>query len=129
MKHENGACFSVDSVETEQPRCDAFEISPTGPMVGYRMTLPQRDALAIEDEVYGQFGLSRESFRSDRERARGDRRSLRVQPNDVQLSAGVDEHGPHITAAFTLPAGSYATMLLRELMKNDGLDLRSPEFR
>jgi len=34
-KHENGACFRVESAAAEQPRCDAFEISPTGPLVGY----------------------------------------------------------------------------------------------
>jgi tRNA(Glu) U13 pseudouridine synthase TruD len=35
----------------------------------------------------------------------------------VELSGGVDEHGPFISAAFTLGAGSFATILLRELMK------------
>jgi tRNA(Glu) U13 pseudouridine synthase TruD len=35
----------------------------------------------------------------------------------VQVAGGVDEHGPHITIAFSLPAGSYATVLLREIMK------------
>jgi tRNA(Glu) U13 pseudouridine synthase TruD len=44
---------------------------------------------------------------------------VRVQPKDVQLAAGVDDHGGHITVAFTLPAGSFATVLLRELMKTD----------
>ncbi|MDB5305559.1 MAG: hypothetical protein JWM97_3108, partial [Phycisphaerales bacterium] len=28
-----------------------------------------------------------------------------------------DEHGAHITLAFTLPPGSFATVLLREIMK------------
>jgi tRNA(Glu) U13 pseudouridine synthase TruD len=31
----------------------------------------------------------------------------------------VDEFGPHVTVAFTLPAGSFATVFLRELMKSD----------
>ena len=49
-------------------------------------------------------------------------------PKDIQLAAGVDEHGAHITVAFTLPAGSYATVLLRELMKNDSVQNEaSPE--
>src|SRR5207248_5982648 len=39
-KHENGACFAVESAEAEQARAAAFEISPTGPLLGYRMTLP-----------------------------------------------------------------------------------------
>ena len=31
----------------------------------------------------------------------------------------MDEHGPYIAVAFTLPAGSFATILLREVMKNE----------
>jgi tRNA pseudouridine13 synthase len=119
MKHENGACFPVEDVATEQPRCDAFEISPTGPIVGFRMTLPAGEALAIEEAIFARHGLTRESFRATRERAKGDRRALRVPPTDTSLEGGVDEHGPFITVAFTLPAGSYATVLLRELMKRE----------
>ncbi len=59
-------------------------------------------------------------FRSDDgEKAKGARRPLRVQPRDIELMAGGDEHGPYITVAFTLPPGSFATVLLRELMKNE----------
>jgi tRNA pseudouridine13 synthase len=119
-KHENGACFRVESAATEQPRADAFEISPTGPLVGYRMTMPQGEPLRIEEAIFKSHGLTPGHFKQEaRDRAKGARRPLRVQPKDVQLAAGVDEHGAHITAAFTLPAGSYATVLLRELMKVD----------
>ena len=45
-----------------------------------------------------------------------------MKPGDAQLEGGVDEHGGFITVAFTLPAGSFATVLLRELMKNDAED-------
>ncbi|MGH7177111.1 MAG: tRNA pseudouridine(13) synthase TruD [Tepidisphaeraceae bacterium] len=119
MKHENGACFHVENAAVEQARCDAFEISPTGPLVGYRMTLPRGLALAIEEQVFSDAGLSPQSLRQSRERAKGERRALRVRPADAELSGGVDEHGPHVTVAFTLPRGAYATVLLRELMKND----------
>jgi tRNA(Glu) U13 pseudouridine synthase TruD len=40
-----------------------------------------------------------------------------VKPTDIELAGGVDEHGPHITVAFTLPSGAFATVLLREIMK------------
>jgi tRNA pseudouridine13 synthase len=126
MKHENGACFTVEEAEKEQPRADAFEISPTGPMVGYRMSLPQGEPLRIEEEVFASAGLTKESFREGKERAKGDRRPLRVQPKEIEIAGGVDEHGPHITVAFTLPAGAYATVLLRELMKSDENSTRSP---
>lgn len=117
-KHDNGACFRVESVATEQPRCDAFEISPTGPLVGYRMTLPEGEPLAIEQRIFSAAGLTPGDFKqAGRERAKGARRPLRVKPTDVELASGVDEHGGYITVAFTLPAGSFATVLLRELMK------------
>jgi tRNA pseudouridine13 synthase len=119
-KHENGACFRVESAATEQPRADAFDISPSGPLVGYRVTMPEAEPLRIEEAVFKSHGLTPGHFKQEaRDRAKGARRPLRVQPKDVQLAAGVDEHGAHITAAFTLPAGSYATVLLRELMKVD----------
>jgi tRNA pseudouridine13 synthase len=118
--HDNGACFLVESAITEQARCDAFEISATGPLVGYRMTLPQGEPLRIEEEQLANDDLTPASFRSsDYGRIKGARRPLRVKPTDMELSAGADDFGPYITVAFSLPAGSYATVLLRELMKSD----------
>lgn len=118
-KHENGACFTVEDEPAEQPRAATFEISPTGPMVGYRVSLPQGKPLEIEQQVLADHQLQPEHFRVEgRLRVKGTRRPLRVKPEDVELSGGVDEHGPHITVAFTLPAGAFATVFLRELMKN-----------
>jgi tRNA pseudouridine13 synthase len=119
-KHENGACFALESAETEQPRAASFEISPTGPLLGYRMTLPSKKALEIEENVFREHQLSPGDFRVEgRLRVKGARRPLRVGPKDIELAAGVDEFGPHITFAFTLPPGSFATIFLRECMKND----------
>jgi tRNA pseudouridine13 synthase len=119
-KHENGAVFRVEKAEVEQARADAFEISPTGPLVGYRMTLPEGLPLEMEQEVFASRGLKPGDFRlAGRHKIKGARRSLRVRPGDVELSSGVDEHGPQVTAAFTLPAGSFATVFLRELTKTE----------
>jgi tRNA pseudouridine13 synthase len=126
MKHENGAVFRIEDPAIEQPRCDAFEISPTGPIVGHRMTLPEGEELKLEESALKSHGLTLGHFRQEgRNQSPGARRSFRVQPKDVNLAAGVDEHGAHITVAFSLPAGSYATVLLRELMKNDSGDVAS----
>ena len=35
------------------------------------------------------------------------------------LTAGADDHGPYVQLAFTAPSGCYATVALREIMKND----------
>jgi tRNA pseudouridine13 synthase len=118
-KHENGAVFSVEQAAAEQARCDAFEISPTGPLIGYRMTLPSGKPLEIEQACFTAAGLTPADFRRAGElRVKGARRPLRVQPREVMLEGGVDEHGPHVTIAFTLPAGSFATVLLREITKD-----------
>jgi tRNA pseudouridine13 synthase len=120
MKEENGACFPVESAAIEQPRCDAFEISPTGPLAGYRVTMPLGEPLKIEEQVLKSHGLTSGHFKQEaRDQAKGARRPLRVKPADISLEGGVDNFGSHITVAFTLPAGSFATVLLRELMKAD----------
>lgn len=121
-KHENGACFTVESAATEQPRAQAFEISATGPLVGYRMSMPTGKPLEVEQAALAELHLSPEDFRkAGKHKIKGARRPLRVRPADVELSGGVDEHGNFISVAFTLPAGSYATVLLRELMKADAV--------
>ncbi len=118
MKHENGACFLVESAVVEQPRCDSFEISPTGPLVGYRVSLPQGRPLSIEQQVLTDYGLAPEDFRVEgRHKVKGTRRPLRVQPKDIETAGGVDEFGQYISVSFTLPPGSFATVLLGELMK------------
>jgi tRNA pseudouridine13 synthase len=117
-KHENGACFPVPVAEVEQARCTAFEISPTGPLVGYRMTWPYGQPREMEQAALAAVELKPEDFRqSGKLRIKGARRPLRVKPKDVELAGGVDEFGPHITVAFTLPSGAFATVLLREIMK------------
>jgi tRNA(Glu) U13 pseudouridine synthase TruD len=40
-----------------------------------------------------------------------------VPLTDLELSSGADDFGPHITVAFTLPAGSFATVALGEITK------------
>ncbi len=117
-KHDNGACFLVEDAAAEAARAAAFEISPTGPLVGYRLSLPQGEPLKIEEEVMAEAELQPEDFKKEgRDKAKGARRPLRVKPEDVELSGGGDEFGPYITVAFTLPAGSFATVLIRELTK------------
>src|SRR3954469_12350299 len=118
-KHENGACFLVEDAATEQPRIENWEISPTGPLVGYRMSLPTGEPLKIEEAVLAEAHLTPADFRKrGGEKVKGARRPLRVKPEDVDIQGGVDDHGPFITVGFTLPAGSFATVLMRELTKD-----------
>ena len=48
---------------------------------------------------------------------------MRVNLQNPSIEAGVDEHGEFIRVAFDLPRGAYATIVLREIMKTDQIDL------
>jgi len=120
MKHANGACFAVEDVEAEQPRCAAFEISPTGPLFGRFMKMPTGHPADIEQRVLETSGFAREEIRAmDGSKLDGARRALRVPVGDPTLEVGNDERADYLRLSFTLPAGAYATTLLRELCKND----------
>jgi tRNA pseudouridine13 synthase len=118
-KHVNGASFCVEDAAAEQPRCDAFEISPTGPLIGNRMKQLTGPAGEIENPLLDSVGLNED----DRKRLNkfggvGGRRPLRFRPEQTKIAPGVDEHGDYLELHFNLPSGCYATVLLREITKS-----------
>lgn len=113
--HDNGAAFEVTNAQAEQPRADAFEISPSGPLFGYRMTQPGGRPAEIEAAVLASDAADREAFYSGRLRVKGGRRPLRFQPANSSIQLGADARGAYLALRFTLPRGCYATALLREL--------------
>ena len=50
-KHANGACFLVQDPAVEQPRAERFEISPSAPLYGYKVTLAQGQAGLLEQAL------------------------------------------------------------------------------
>lgn len=126
MKHENGAVFRVEDAAAEIERAAAFEISPTGPIFGHRMTQPGGVMGEIERTVLTEEDLTPESFHDVRGmKLSGARRALRFAPKELAIDEGSDEHGSFIELRFALESGCYATMLLREICKDkleEGLD-------
>ena len=117
-KTDTGGIFQVEDPEVEQPRADAFQISPTGPIVGYRASLGAGQPGCIEREAIEAFGVTQESFRAiGTLKAKGTRRALRFKIEQVSLSPGRDRRGEFIELAFIAPSGCYATVVLREIMK------------
>lgn len=115
-KHDNGACFLVTDPTTEQPRADRLEISPSAPLYGHKVTLSQGQAGILEESLLTKEGLSRDSFRLVRGLSlEGTRRPLRVPLGEVTVT----EEDDHLIVAFSLPKGSYATSVLREIIKAD----------
>jgi tRNA pseudouridine13 synthase len=115
MKHANGACFVVEDAAREQPRVEAFEISPTGVLFGSRAPWALNVPGDIERAVAARFGTTPEALTEAAKACgfRGERRPLRVALQDVSWEL----QGDRLTLAFRLPPGAYATSVLRELMK------------
>lgn len=113
--HASGAVFEVRDPQLEQARADAFEISPTGPLFGYRMTQPTGRPGDLESHLLASENLTPDTFRTHHLRIKGGRRPLRFQPADPTIRLGADRRGAYLELRFILSRGCYATSLLREL--------------
>jgi tRNA(Glu) U13 pseudouridine synthase TruD len=78
------------------------------------------EAKDFEDAIFSSAGVTVDQLR--RIGAEGTRRLGRLLPE-----VSVSSHPEGITLSFTLPAGGYATVVLREFMKNDGIILIEAE--
>lgn len=119
-KHVNGACFRVEDAAVEQGRCDEFEISPTGPMLGGHMVELVGPAGEIENAVLAGAGLeSRDFEQMGKYGGKGGRRPLRFQLRNTKVSQGQDNFGPYIELECELDSGCYATSFIREISKSN----------
>lgn len=113
-KHVNGACFEVTDPAAEQPRADAFEISPTAPLFGCKVRLAGGQAGLLERSLLDKERLTLDAFRLPGGLTmEGERRPLRVPLHDVELH----HEGADLLLGFRLPKGSFATAVLHEVMK------------
>lgn len=112
-----GGMFVASEVETEQKRFDAREIVTAGPICGRKTFAAKDEAAQREQSALFDFGLTETSFNGFGKLLQGTRRHNLVYLDD--LAAAHEPDGLRIT--FTLPAGSYATVLLCELMKSHAL--------
>jgi len=122
-------CFVPDedeSLETLNQRITQADISPTGFLPGLGDFKTQKSVLALEQLVAQQFegwqqGLEKQGVKQSR-------RALILWPKDFEytfktetgeedcLSLDASKCLPQLHLAFTLTSGSYATMVVRELV-------------
>lgn len=108
-----GASFVVTDPAVEQPRLDARDLCLTGPMPGPKMRAAAAAALELETAVLAELGLTDLALRELGRHAPGTRRDLLVTVEEPRVS----EDGERLVLEFGLPAGSYATGVVRELTR------------
>lgn len=112
-KEESGGLFVCEDATVDQPRVEAWEVSATGPIFGPKMRAPTGAVAEQESALLASVGLSAEVFQRGRGETEGTRRPYRVRLGDVRCE---DLGGGGVRLAFSLPSGSYATEVLRELL-------------
>ncbi len=113
-KLDTGGLFEVEDAQAEQPRFDRDEITYTGPIYGSRMWWATGEPGELEHEILEQAGVTEDLL--DRAHLNGSRRRARLLLDDLT----VESHPDGLLFTFSLPKGSYATTLLREVMKESG---------
>jgi tRNA pseudouridine13 synthase len=118
-KRDTGGLFTAGEADLEasRARLHAGELVVTGPMFGHRMMAPPEGspAAARESAILAEEGLTPASFAGLGGLGDGTRRPLLVPLDGASAEPG--EAPDSVVLRFALPAGSYATCVLGEVMK------------
>ncbi len=116
-KRLTGGLFVCDDAAANQERLRSGEIDVAGPMPGHRERLRARgEALAREERVLAEAGVSREAFAAAKGEGEGAWRAYRAPVQNAAVRAG---GAGAVELSFELPGGSYATRVLAEVTKAD----------
>lgn len=116
LRKLGGGVFACTEPSVDGPRLLAGEVVVTGPMFGVEMRAPAAgtEAEELERQVLEEAGLTLAELGPVRKLAPGARRDASI----TVAGTSVEPAGPGaIRVRFTLPAGAYATAVLRELQK------------
>lgn len=120
-KLDTGGLFDCEDPAVDGPRVGRFEISPAGPMYGHRLRPASGEALPREARILEAAGTTLEDFARGGGEAEGTRRAARLR-----VEVGLEPLDGGYRASFDLPKGSYATIVMRELLKS-GAELPEDE--
>ena len=101
-------CAKADQ-EIEE-RCKRLDIHPTGPMPGEGGTQPTGSTFELEQEILAAWPELIGVLVAQRVQA--SRRALRLYADELNWNMGNDK----LEISFTLPPGTYATTILREIL-------------
>jgi tRNA pseudouridine13 synthase len=115
--HASGGAFVVEDLEREAPRAAAFEISASGPIFGTKLLAPRGAAAERETAALRAAGVPEPLVPPRGLKLRGARRAVRVPVPDLVCEP---QAAGAARLTFTLPAGSYATVLVESLFTGSG---------
>ncbi len=115
QKCDSGGLFVAEDIEREQQRLSSREVTLAGPLFGPRMKPASGAAAELEDSVLQHSGLTRGDFARFPKLTSGTRRAASYFPADLSLQTV----GADVLLQATLPPGSYATVLLAEIMGDE----------
>lgn len=119
----SGSVFVVEEPERELPRLRSGDIHLTGPMIGQKTRAARGEPLELEQRITAELGLDETLLSLLARHAPGTRRDLVVPLAELELRPrGADQ----LELAFFLPAGSYATQLVRELTRGPWISTPKP---
>lgn len=113
MFKQTGGIFYVTDRAAEQIRFDARETVHAGPIFGKKTFPAHAEAIARESAILAETGITAAHLHSFGPLLSGTRRRNLVYVDDLAITPL--PHG--LEFLFSLPAGSYATVLLAEFMK------------
>lgn len=113
-KLDTGGLFLCEDPAADGARLARFEVSQAGPMFGHKLKPAAGEAAAREARLLEAAGLTLAGFERGGGEAEGTRRAARL-PVAPALEARPDGY----QATFALPRGAYATVVMRELMKDE----------
>ncbi len=118
----SGGVFVCEAPEVDQPRVDAWEISPGGPMFGPKMVAAAGVVAELEASLLADAGVTADDFRRGKGETEGTRRAYRVQLGEPVLEV----EDADVILTFTLPKGSYATVVVDELLGPAAVNAPAP---
>ena len=115
-KRASGGLFVCEDPEMDSRRVESAEIDPAGPLPGHSLFAARGDALAREEAVVADAGVDSATFAAGGGELAGSRRPYRIPAGDLQIRSGEENS---LLLAFTLPPGSYAVSIVREIVKTE----------
>jgi tRNA pseudouridine13 synthase len=114
-----GSLFIVEEPERELPRLLAGDVVLTGPLPGPKLRpTAKAQGLELETRVLEELGLTERELQALARHAPGTRRDLVVRPEHAEVRV----EGSRMRLSFELPAGSYATEVLREMLRSTDVE-------